>query len=378
MLGYPKAGILDGMNRHQGLMLSILLTASQSVAGAAIDEIKVEVSHDACEGFGAKQASFIVYATNSSENQSVEANFKYDSSPAQQHFILFDASLNPITDRFPKFYTRRLAPRETATIGCTLTYRASPQAPGPLPVPLVITKQSAAYVEPNAPVASPGDPRASTVFFLQGGINECSPGAKPPGMLFLLNLHPYARLSVSMSRFDERGNRTDALTSNLAPLSTMRAGCSNGISKPGPITDETLEVTAGIPTIQPAAPPAVTKVQTPEQHREPQSEPVAPALAPLSLDAIFRTQNVCAGSVASGWIKINDAWNPTVCGKPTVITYNVWTIQQFEDQPIGAIIHACKGAVPAGWATAGTVWNPTVCGHPAINQPNVMVIKRLN
>jgi isopentenyldiphosphate isomerase len=98
----------------------------------------------------------------------------------------------------------------------------------------------------------------------------------------------------------------------------------------------------------------------------------------LSLGAILQTQIVCAGSTPPGWIKINDAWNPTVCGNPAAITYNVWTIQQFIDQPPGAVIHACKGSVPSGWAVVGTGWNPTVCGHPAASLPNVMAIKRLN
>jgi hypothetical protein len=67
-----------------------------------------------------------------------------------------------------------------------------------------------------------------------------------------------------------------------------------------------------------------------------------------------------------------------VCGNPARIAYNVWTIQRFDDQPMGAVIHACKGVVPSGWAIVGTLWNPTVCGRPGANQLNVMAIKRLN
>jgi hypothetical protein len=117
----------------------------------------------------------------------------------------------------------------------------------------------------------------------------------------------------------------------------------------------------------------------PEQSNEsiPREAPTSPP-APLSLETVLQTQNICLGSVPPGWIKINDAWNPTVCGKPANIAYNVWTIQRFTDQPVGAVIHACKGAVPSGWAIVGTLWNPTVCGHPSSNQPNVMAIKRLD
>jgi hypothetical protein len=378
----------------RALVLASVLIAGSCVAGA-IDDIKVEISHDTCEGFGANDKSFVVYATNLNSNQSIDVNFKYDSSPAQQHFILFDAKFNPITDRFPKFHARRLAPQEAAPIGCTATYRASPQPPGPLRVALVIAKQSASYVEPNAPETAPEDARAFAAFYLQDGINDCAQGAKPPGLFYIVNLHPYARLSVSMGLLDDRGNHVGVLTPNLSPLRAVRAGCSNGYSKPGPITDATLEVAAGTATsLPPAAPPPaalplaapppaapapVAKPPLPEQPRESTlSEPPALPLAPLPLESILQTQNVCAGSLPPGWIKINDAWNPTVCGNPTRIAYNVWTIQRFTDQPMGAVIHACRGAVPSGWAIVGTLWNPTVCGHPATNQPNVMAIKRLN
>jgi hypothetical protein len=362
----------------RALVTAILVTFSHIVSAAAIDDIKVEISREPCEGFKANDKSFIVYASNLNLTRDIDANFKYDSAPAQQHFILFDASLNPITDRFPKFYTRRLAPREAAPIGCTTTYRAAPRPPGPLSVPIVITKQHASYVQSNAPEAPPEDARSFAAYYLQDGIGECAQGARPPGLFYLVNLHPYARLSVSLNLPGDRGNSGGALAPNLAPLSAARAGCSNGSSKPGLITDATLEVTAGVATTAPpAAPPAPAIAQLPEQSQStPREAPTSPA--PLSLEAILQWQNICFGSVPPGWIKINDTWNPTVCGNPASIAYNVWTMQRFTDQPVGAVIHACKGAVPSGWAMVGTLWNPTVCGHPSSNQPNVMAIKRLN
>jgi hypothetical protein len=342
------------------LMPATLLMFSH-VHAAAIGEIQVEVSSESCAGFAANDKSFVVYATNTSLHQSIDANFKYDSNPAQQHFILFDAKLNPITDRFPKYHPRRLAPGETAPIGCTATYRASPQPLTTLSVPIVVTKQNASYVEPNTPETPSEDPLAFAAYYLQDGIAECGPGAKPPGLFYLVNLHPYARLSASMG----------VLTPTLAPLSATRAGCSNGSSKAGLITDATLEVTAGAPIVPQPLP-------SPSPSSSPPQAAATPPLAPLPLETILQTQNVCAGSVPPGWIKINDAWNPTVCGNPARIAYNVWTIQRFDDQPMGAVIHVCKGAVPSAWAIVGTLWNPTVCGHPAANQLNVMVIKRLN
>lgn len=349
---------------------------------AAIDDIRVEVSHEPCEGFGANEQSFVVYATNTHPRQSVSANFKYDSVPAQQHFILFDANLKPITDRFPKFHARRLAPREVASIGCTYTSRAAaPELRGPLTVPVVIAKQSAQYLGPNEPEAPGEDARSFAAFYLQGGVNECVAGAKAPGLLYVVNLHPYARLLTSINLTDDRGSRVGTLSVNLAPLSAMRAGCSNGWSKPGPVTTAALEVAAtGVAASQTLAVPSPDgNPELSEPPREAQPSDAAPLTqAPLSLGSILQTQNVCAGSLPPGWIKINDAWNPTVCGNPARITYNVWTIQQFTDQPKGAIIHACSAAVPSGWAIVGTTWNPTVCGHPNSKQSNVMAIKRLD
>jgi hypothetical protein len=364
------------MNRHRTLFaVAMLLAASPAVTGAALEDIKLDVSHEPCEGAGANDNSVVVYATNLNSTQSIDANFKYDSNPAQQHFILFDADLNPMTDRFPKSHVRRLAPRESARIGCTYTYRSAPRPPGPLSVAIVITTQSAAYVDANAAEAPAEDARSFAAFLLQGGINECAAGAKPPGLFYLVNLHPYAGLSASMNLLNDHGARVGALTPSLSPFSATRVACSNGVSRPGPITSATLEAPAGV-AASPSAPPPVAKAPLP-QPREPQPAE-APTLAPLSLGAILRTQNVCAGSVPSGWIKINDAWNPTVCGSPATLSYNVWTLQQLSDQPVGAVIHACKGAVPSGWSLVGTAWNPTVCGHPATNQFNVMVIKRLD
>jgi hypothetical protein len=369
---------LTPMNQPRTLIALALLLAACRAPAAALDDIKIDTSREVCEGAASSDNNFIVYATNLNPTRTIDANFKYDSNPAQQHFILFDADLNPITDRFPKFHARRLSPRETARIGCTATYRAAPRPPGPLGVPILIAKQSAAYVDANAAEPPAEDARSFAALLLQGGINECAAGAKPPGLFYLVNLHPYARLSASMNLLDDHGARVGAITPTLSPFQATRVGCSNGNSKPGPIISATLEVSPGAVASLPAAPPPPPEAipRAPEHREPPPSE--APPLAPLSLGAILRTQNVCAGSVPSGWIKINDAWNPTVCGNPATLAYNVWTLQQLSDEPVGAVIQACKGTVPSGWTLVGTAWNPTVCGHPATNQSNVMAIKRLN
>jgi len=353
---------------------------ASNAGAAAIDDIKVEVSQQVCEGFKTADKSYVVYASNLNPTQVIDANFKYDSIPAGKHFLLFDLNLNPSTDRFPKFHARRLAPRESVSIGCTGTYRASLEAGAPLTVPIVVAKQNAVYVGANAPDPPPEDPRMFAAYSLRGGIEECAQGAKPPGLLYLVNLHPYARLSASFNVLDDRGNRVSAVAANVAPLSGLRAGCSNPPLGAGPITEPTLQVDAGVAINLPIPPPLPEAKTPPVEQRPapPAGDTATLAQVPLSLGTIRQTQNVCGGSVPAGWIKINDAWNPTVCGNPTNITYNVWTIEQFADQPLGAILQACRGPVPSGWSIVGTGWNPTVCGHPTSNQANVMAIKRLN
>ena len=92
------------------------------------------------------------------------------------------------------------------------------------------------------------------------------------------------------------------------------------------------------------------------------------------------TQDICAGSpVPIGWIKTDDSWDPTTCGNPTAITYNVWKITQYADLGPDSELTICADApVPNGWVVIDTSWDPTRCGQPsnsAIN--NVKKIKRL-
>src|ERR1700722_16013782 len=108
---------MNGMSRYRTLLVAAMLVAGcRTVTAGALDDIKVEVSQDLCEGADAHDKSVVVYATTLNANQTIDANFKYDSNPAQQHFILFDANLNPVTDRFPKYQVRRLSPHESAKI----------------------------------------------------------------------------------------------------------------------------------------------------------------------------------------------------------------------------------------------------------------------
>ncbi len=90
------------------------------------------------------------------------------------------------------------------------------------------------------------------------------------------------------------------------------------------------------------------------------------------------TQTVCAGSVPPGWIKIDDRWDPTKCGNPVAVTYNVWTIERYDNKPTGSVMTVCADVVPSGWSLIEQKWDPMKCGKPAMTLNNTMTIKRLN
>jgi len=95
-------------------------------------------------------------------------------------------------------------------------------------------------------------------------------------------------------------------------------------------------------------------------------------------EATIEVKTVCAGQAPHGWIKTNDSWNPTTCGKPTSIEYNVWTIEKYRHRRSGSEIRACAGPVPEGWVMINSSWNPSACGHPGSPTQNMMVIRRIN
>jgi hypothetical protein len=366
----------------QQLKLSITFGAalvfSNAAIGAAIDDVQLQVGQELCQGFKDSDQSHVVYATNSNSTRPITARFKYDSVPSKQHFILFDAALNPGSDRFPKSISHRLAPLETAVVGCSLTMRAALQIQDSQTVPLVITKETAAYVDASDPETRSQDDRSYLSFYLQSGAGGCSAGSKPPGLFYALNLHPFARLSGTVQLLDERGTKTGTVVLDLAPLASMKVACSNGSPKLGSVSGVGIELPAVLSTNRPVPAPLAAKPEPPAETHKPVSSQETAQPVPLPLETIQRTQNVCAGSIPAGWIKINDSWNPTVCGKPTSIVYNVWTLQQLTYLPVGAVIYACSSTPPAGWAVAAQMWNPTVCGHPSAQQSNVMTIERSN
>jgi hypothetical protein len=394
LLGLAVVGIdqirADGRStvRHESTLLNQLARSALVVAlwawcyvahGAALDDVRIEIGPEQCPGFAAEDRSLIVHAENTNTSRIIAVTFKYDSVPARQHFILFDAGFNPNSDRFPKSMVRRLAPLETAAIGCSATKRTAPGIHESQNVALQIAKDSAVYIDGGETEPRSPDARAYLAFYLQNDGSGCATtGSKPPGLFYAVNLHPFARLSGSLDLLDDRGNKVDVVALDLAPLSSAKVGCSNGLRRPGGVGNVTLATSAGAAPARAVPVPEREKIEAPAPHDESLPSPLAVTSAPpLPLMNVQPTQNVCAGPVPSGWIKVNDSWSPTVCGKPTSIIYNVWSVQALSAQPIGALIYACSSSPPPGWVLVSQMWNPTVCGHPSAQQPNQMAIKRL-
>ena len=103
-------------------------------------------------------------------------------------------------------------------------------------------------------------------------------------------------------------------------------------------------------------------------------------LTPLPLESVQQVMDICCGSsVPSGWIKVNDHWDPTRCGDPSSIVYNVCTIQRYDNKPVGSVLNVCADApTPGGWVVVNTSWNPTRCGHPSSIVHNMKQIRRIS
>lgn len=199
------------------------------------DYIQVTVSAQGCDMFAPSANSFIVYAKNNNTARPIDATFLYDSNPSPQSFSLWDASISPFTDHFPKNLEVRIAAGATVPIGCTMNYRPAATPSSVLLVPIAITVSGAAYVNPSASSPAPEDARAFTAFVLQTGFSACGTGGRPAGLFYLMNLHPYARLVVTISL-----TGSGPMGQDLPPLGATRVGCSNGLSSPVAVTSPSL------------------------------------------------------------------------------------------------------------------------------------------
>jgi hypothetical protein len=220
-------------------MFALFLTL-QEVHATAVDDIKLEVSSDICDGSNPADKSFVVYATNTNQTKRISANFSYDSKPSGQSFSMWDSNLTSFTDQFPKYHERRLAPGERARVGCTINCRSSSNPKSYTAVPIVITTAGAVYVDPSKPAPPPEKATDFAAFFPQVGFSACTGGPRPAALFFIENVHPYRTLSVTVDMVGAKGKPPDHFSVTLAPLAAKRIACSNGIGSPIRVTNAEL------------------------------------------------------------------------------------------------------------------------------------------
>jgi hypothetical protein len=84
-------------------------------------------------------------------------------------------------------------------------------------------------------------------------------------------------------------------------------------------------------------------------------------------------KNICRGDpVPAGWVIANKLWNRNTCGTPHTPQVNVWTIEEYDNLPVGTPLNVCAAShYPSGWVTTGFQWNPSVCGAQFDTQTGV-------
>lgn len=234
--------------------VTAMLGASASVFADALADVQIVIGPEVCDGTPPAPKSLVIYAQNKNTTQGVAATLNYDTNPAGQSFMLYDANLAPLGNGFPWTHVVWIPPGGRARAGCTYTYRASLNPESFTAVPLMTTVSGASYVSPN-PGPPKEDPLSFASFYIQGGFAACPSGALPAGLFMILNLHPYAHLVASVPMLDSTGHSAGVLNPDVPPLTTLRVGCSNGNLRPAPGTTVKLIYPAnGGGTVKPTPP----------------------------------------------------------------------------------------------------------------------------
>ena len=102
-------------------------------------------------------------------------------------------------------------------------------------------------------------------------------------------------------------------------------------------------------------------------------------LKPSELNTPRIVKDICATApIPAGWIQVDDYWNPTICGSPTMIYSNVFTIEYHVDKPIGSVLNTCVSSLtPVGWVNIGEYWDPNHCGRPSFIVNNRKQIEKV-
>jgi hypothetical protein len=79
---------------------------------------------------------------------------------------------------------------------------------------------------------------------------------------------------------------------------------------------------------------------------------------------VVNQKTICQNTaVPAGWVVVNKTWSRATCGNPATPQGNVWTIDEYDNLPVGTPLTICSSSsIPSGWLPTSFDWNPQVCG----------------
>jgi hypothetical protein len=189
------------------ILLMTIAVVPCHVRAAAVNPVQLTISKTRCEGSIPDDMSMLIYATNHGSEPLI-VDLQYDSKPGGQIFALLDSTLAPLQDHFPKTEQRLLAPGEKVAVGCTVNYRADPNGGSYNPIDVVVsvkeTRHVDAAVSPNS--VPEEQPQQFAAFILQSDVPACVSGARPAGLLYVVNLHPFKSLNGTIMHAGGKSN----------------------------------------------------------------------------------------------------------------------------------------------------------------------------
>jgi hypothetical protein len=89
-------------------------------------------------------------------------------------------------------------------------------------------------------------------------------------------------------------------------------------------------------------------------------------------------KEICSGDpIAAGWAIVDTKWDPTICGRPSSVSANVYILRKYDAMPVGTIFRICSGQTWLNnWQQTQTSWDPTKCGRPSSPSNNMTDIQR--
>jgi hypothetical protein len=85
----------------------------------------------------------------------------------------------------------------------------------------------------------------------------------------------------------------------------------------------------------------------------------------------------CSGYVPDNFLKVDFYPQSYRCGLDyNTSTYNMWTIQRYNDKSIGTTLKACAGFTPTGWTRLSISSSSTQCGRGTGLYDNIWTLRR--